>query len=144
MNALLHKIRKAGLDVALDDGTLVITGLDALPEADADAWLVRLREHKGGLVEALAAEADLVREGGGETGMGWWPGYPDANTDMPSYEAAGTLKDLAERYGLRLTREGETFKVRYPRGAAPNMVVYGDLLLAEALPYIREKLGVAS
>ncbi|QLA16371.1 hypothetical protein [Desulfolutivibrio sulfoxidireducens] len=63
--------------------------------------------------------------------------------DFGAYEAAGTLKDLAERYALRVVRAGETFRVRYPLGAPPNLTAYGDLLLAEAMPYIIENLGVA-
>ncbi|MDQ7830268.1 MAG: hypothetical protein RDU30_00920 [Desulfovibrionaceae bacterium] len=84
----------------------------------------------------------LQLEGGGQAGLGWWPESPDDDTDMGPYEACGTLKDLCERYALRVVPVGDTFRVRYPVGAAPNLVAYSDLLLEEAMPYIVKMVGV--
>lgn len=111
-------------------GALAYDGVD--PD---DADLPRLAD--------LSCCAWLVLEGGGPSGLSWWPEYPDADTDMPSYEACGSLRDLARRYDLRLVRSGDGFAVRFPQGASPILVCYGDELLSEALPFIEQHLGVA-
>ncbi len=133
--SVVQMVRQLGAEVALSGDKVRLSGLDRLDRETAIKAIETARKHRDQLVRELAGEG---------TGLDDWPPFPPADVDFPSYEAAGSLLDLARRHGLRVVLDGGKARITYPPGAPPALVEYAEMLLEEGRPYIERMSNMVS